>query len=79
MTSVTVRDLTVPAMLRDLGRGAWWAGYIPDTLGIDFSISAKPGADAVIDCGDGTRLAGRVTHADPEDFSIWVQVTGEAS
>lgn len=76
MADVTVGGLTVQALVRDLGRGTWYAGWLPDTDGIDFSIVAKAGTDAVI-AHEGRRIAGRITDADPVSCDIWVQVTGE--
>jgi hypothetical protein len=77
MATAKVDDLTVPASVRDLGRGTWYAGYLPVSENTDFSIVAKPGKTAVLTDNRGQTVEGTIIVVSPEDCSIWVQVTGE--
>lgn len=75
MATATVDGITVGVMFRDLGKGAVFAGYLPDWDGIEFSIVAKPGREADVTDYDGNVHRGVITHASPADCNIWVQVT----
>lgn len=73
MASLTVDGITVPATvawdIEDLA-----VGWMPDTEGLEMSVAAVPGAQAVVTDYEGTRYSGVIVRAHRDDCDAWVRV-----